>query len=66
MSMTGIRLAADVFTLMQRRRDQLLRGDNQDIRLGQMLEDGKDAMKTTFAKITVEPAPKKRKGGRRA
>ncbi len=27
---------------------------NQDIRLGQMLADGNDAMKDTFAKITVE------------
>tara|TARA_Y100000034_G_C6684801_1_gene301202 strand:+ start:286 stop:486 length:201 start_codon:yes stop_codon:yes gene_type:complete len=65
MSKEGIKLAAEAFSHLQRIRGELLElggkatlkkagSGNQDIRLGQMLEDGKDAMKDTFAKITME------------
>jgi len=65
LSAKGIQLAAEAFSHLQRLRGELLelggqatskkRGSgNQDIRLAQMLDDGKDAMKGTFAKITVE------------
>ena len=53
MSKEGINQVAEVFTLMQQLRSRLLSGDTQDIRLGQLLETGKDAMKDEFAKITV-------------
>lgn len=63
MSQTGIRLVADVFTMMQRRRSILLGSeDKQDILLGQLLETGKDAMKNRFAEITLmKPMKIKRK-----
>jgi hypothetical protein len=61
MSKEGINLVAEVFILMQRNRDELLKMgtkqgklDKQDIKLGQLLETGKDAMKWRFAEITTE------------
>lgn len=61
MSKQGIRIAAEVFSAMQEARGRLLNMATQnkpanltDIRLGQMLEDGKDAMKDTFAELTLE------------
>lgn len=65
MSQKGIELAAEAFSHLQRIRGELLRlggeatlqrkgSGNQDIRLGQMLADGNDAMKDTFARITLE------------
>jgi len=61
MSKEGIQKAAKVFQLMQQTRYELLRmgtkpneiPDYQDIRLGQMFEDGNNAMKGKFAKITL-------------
>lgn len=61
MSKEGLNLAADVFKLMQETRYKLLKmgtkpeklPDYQDILLGQMLEDGKDAMKHKFEELTM-------------
>ncbi len=62
MSKEGIELAAKVFTMMQQTRYELLRMGTkpntkpnfQDIKLGQMLEDGKNAMVKQFEKLTLE------------
>ena len=57
--MEGIKKAAEVFSLLQETRIELIdmgakNNDHQDLRLGQMLEDGKNAMKHKFEKITLE------------
>jgi len=54
MSKQGIKKFAGILSAMQETRGELLRGDNQDIRLGQLLETAKDAVKHEFCKITVE------------
>lgn len=60
MSAKGVALAAKVFALMQETRGELLAMGNatteghQDMRLAQMLERGKDAMKVDFCRITAE------------
>ncbi len=59
MSIEGIKKAAKVFEFMQETRNELISmgakaNDHTDILLGQMLEDGKDAMKHTFEKLTLE------------
>ena len=60
MSRKGIEKVAKIFSLMQETREELLRNatsrkniDKQDTALAQMLDTGKDAMKESFAKITV-------------
>lgn len=55
MSKEGLQKAAEVFSLMQLTRIDLLRkgGDHQDVLLGQMLETGKEAMKNIFCKLTL-------------
>jgi hypothetical protein len=58
MSETGIKKAAMIFSQLQAVRIELLQmgtkaNDHQDILLGQMLEDGKNAMKGKFAKLTL-------------
>ena len=58
MSEAGIKKAAMIFSQMQAFRIDLLQmgtknNDHQDILLGQMLEDGKEAMKGKFEKITL-------------
>ena len=55
MSYEGQRKVAAIFSQMQQLRIELLGGDKQDILLGQMLEKGKDAMKDTFLKATINP-----------
>ena len=54
MSKKGIELAAEIFTLMQQTRIKLIKDikDHQDLKLGQMLEKGKESMKGDFIKIT--------------
>jgi hypothetical protein len=54
MSKAGIRLFADALQCMQQTRLELLMGDPQDIRLGQLLDIAKDAVKHEFCKITLE------------
>ena len=65
MSHKGVHAAASVFSYMQEVRRELLElgtrpgvkgtpEGNQDIKLAQMLEDGKDAMKEKFTKLTLE------------
>lgn len=65
MSAQGIEIAAKAFQTLQQLRGELLElgsapgavgtpSGNQDIRLGQLLDDMKDAGKDRFAKITVE------------
>ena len=63
MSKQGIKLAAEAFEHLQRLRFELIKMGSRvpktksgklDILLGQMLRDGKDAMKYTFIKITSE------------
>ena len=64
MSEQGIKLAGKIFLHLQLLRLELIKmgernlpgpSGRQDIRLGQMMNDGKDAMKETFVKITMEP-----------
>jgi len=57
MSATGIKLAAAIFQQLQLHRIALLRGDKQDILLGQMMEDGKEAMKHKFIEATNYKEP---------
>ena len=61
MSMEGIHKFAKVLSMMQETRNELLHMgtkpgviDKQDIRLGQLLEVAKDAVKDDFNKITME------------
>ena len=59
MSLEGIKLFADALSYLQERRGQLLNlggktKDKQDIRLGQLLEDAKEAVKDEFLRITLE------------
>jgi hypothetical protein len=53
MSVEGLNRVAQIFTLMQQARIDLLGGDKQDVYLGQLLLTGKDAMKERFAEITL-------------
>ncbi len=55
MSYKGIQHFADVLSIMQSTRCELLRGDNQDVRLGQMLEEAKELVKERFAEETLKP-----------
>lgn len=54
MSDHGIQLAAKALSVLQEMRRELLQGDKQDIRLGQLLHDAKDAIKERFAIIVTE------------
>ena len=66
MSEQGIRMMAKVFSYMQETRQELMElgaaqldsinkeSGKQDIRLAQLLETGKDAMKDIFCQITME------------
>jgi hypothetical protein len=57
MSQQGMRAFADVLSVMQETRGTLLRGDNQDIRLGQLLDDAKEHVKERFAQETLVDKP---------
>ena len=66
MSKQGIKLAAEAFSELQRLSHKLVKlgtsdakteSGKQDIILGQMLKVGKDAMKDSFAKITLGTEP---------
>lgn len=53
MSRKGIKLAAKALSCLQETRGELLRGDKQDIFLGQLLDDAKDAIKDRFARAVA-------------
>jgi hypothetical protein len=53
MSFNGIQQFAAVLHSMQDTRHVLLGGDNQDIRLGQLLDEAKDCVKERFAEETL-------------
>ncbi len=53
MSFNGIKHFAAVLSIMQSTRCELLGGDNQDIRLGQLLEEAKECVKERFTKATL-------------
>lgn len=53
MSEQGIGKFAEVLTLLQQTRLELLGGDNQDIRLGQLLFDAEESVKDQFTKETL-------------
>jgi hypothetical protein len=58
MSFNGIQQFAAVLSTMQDTRHWLLGGDNQDIRLGQLLEEMKEGVKDRLAEETlVEAGP---------
>jgi hypothetical protein len=59
MSKKGIKLFASVLSDMQTTRIELLGGDNEDKRLGQMLEEMKDFKKDEFCQITINGYPSK-------
>ena len=63
MSKEGVKLMAEVFSLMQQTRGRLIalgskqsdtKGGHRDIRMGQMLEEAKEGIKDEFMKITIE------------
>ena len=61
MSLKGIKKAAEAFSFLQQTRHELMAMgtkesgyDNQDIRLAQLMELGKDAMRQKFTEITLE------------
>jgi len=65
MSEKGIKMVASIFSQMQTTRHELLKigiedgkTDYQDIRLAQLLETGKEAMKDKFVQLTIEPRVK--------
>lgn len=58
MSQKGIKLMSDAFLVMQQTRMMLLRGDKQDIAMGQLLETATDVIKVRFAELTLEPKSK--------
>ena len=53
MGESGIKDFAKCLSVMQEMRIHLLKGDNQNIRLGQMLEEAKDLVKDEFLEITL-------------
>ena len=53
MSFNGIQQFAAVLHSMQDTRHMLLGGDNQDIRLGQLLDEAKDCIAVRFAEETL-------------
>ena len=53
MSFNGIQQFAAVCRIMQDTRHVLLGGDNQDIRLGQLLDEAKDCIRDRFAEETL-------------
>ena len=53
MSINGIKKFAGILSYMQETRNELLAGDNQDIRLGQMLEEMKSSKSDEFCKLTI-------------
>lgn len=68
MSTKGIKLAAEAFSHLQRIKGELInlgskdctsKSGQQDIRLGQLMDLGKDAMKHKFNEITIEPIKEK-------
>jgi hypothetical protein len=63
MSKWGIKKFASILSEMQEARIELLNDgrDTQDIRLGQLLDTAKDAVKHEFCKITVEKQQCQRK-----
>ena len=54
MSFNGIQQFAAILGIMQDTRHVLLGGDNQDIRLGQLLDEAKDRIKDRFAEETLD------------
>ncbi len=67
MSIEGIRKAAKVFEFMQETRNELIsmgvrENDHTDILLGQMLENGKEAIVKRFEELTlfVDKQPKRK------
>lgn len=54
MSQLGIKEFANILSLLQDTRINLLRGDNQDLRLGQLLEEMKELVKHQFAQETLK------------
>jgi len=61
MSKEGIKLFAKTLSDMQEARHELLMGDNQDICLGQLLDDAKDSVKDQFCKITLGKVKSKKR-----
>lgn len=73
MSQKGLKIAADVFSHMQKARQELIalgsrkgivktESGKQDILLGQMFQDGNDAIKVKFANLTMmETSPRKKR-----
>ena len=65
MSKEGIDITAKVFSVMQAARHKLLtlgaghpstKSGQADLLMAHMLENGKDAMKVQFEKVTADPA----------
>ena len=64
MSIKGVKIFADVLSIMQEERNKLLhmstkfhmdsKSAQQDLLLGQLLDEAKDAIKDKFCKITME------------
>ena len=57
MSFNGIQQFATVLGIMQDTRHVLLGSDNQDVRLGQLLEEAKECVKDRFAEETMIESP---------
>ena len=55
MSELGIKDFAKCLSVMQEMRCHLLKGDNQDILLGQMLHEMKELTNKRFIQETIEP-----------
>jgi hypothetical protein len=54
MSIKGIKKFASILSQMQQMRIELLNGDNQDIRLGNLLHDMKELTNVKFMEITLK------------
>ena len=54
MSKNGIKAFATILQAAQNIRIKLLGGDNQDIRLGQLLDRMKNSVKKDFCRVTIE------------
>lgn len=57
MSSKGVIITAGVFDFIQQERHRLLKGDTQDIELGQLLDKMKDLVKEDFIRI-IDRKPK--------
>lgn len=54
MSKAGIEFAAQTLSMLREARQTLMRGDDQDFRLGQLFREAREAIEDNFTQIKLE------------